>query len=131
MDKRSNQNKWVVEQPGKDTGLVHPETREEAESEMARLGISGNLITREEFEAGDRHKGTLLADQRVFARIAIESHARTLLDSDIETVRHILALGVPIKQESTDIMTKVDAKSAFVASATKKQLDAFDPTADW
>lgn len=49
-------NKWMVDQGDKITGLVHPETREEAQQEMERLGITGTLHARSEFEHSQRYK---------------------------------------------------------------------------
>jgi hypothetical protein len=50
MDRTSCFNLWLVEDGPIIHGLVHPETREEAESEMARLGITGTLMHRDSVE---------------------------------------------------------------------------------
>ena len=52
--RRQVRNLWILDEGDKMTGLVHPETREEAEFEIERIGKSGTLHLRENFEGSDR-----------------------------------------------------------------------------
>lgn len=127
-----NFHKWIVEDDDGVTirGLSHPETEKEAEAEKVRLGISGVVKARSRFEKSPKYKRIMLMDQRVEKKRLIEQHTRELLDSDLETVRHIVALGMQMDPKAKEIFDLVEAKIAWIDKAKKEELDAYFPQDD-
>lgn len=129
MDRTSVENKWLVEDGDIVHGLVHPATREEAESEMERLGITGKLISRVDFEKTDKHKALLLREKRSLVKMAIGQHANTLLGGDYSLARKLTELGISVPSNS--VVTYAGEQMDWCDTATKEQLDAYDSTAGW
>ncbi len=129
MDRRSVENKWIVDEGHQITGLVHPKTKKEAKSEMARLGISGSLHARSRFEKSPRYKAILLSDQRAMMKFSIQQHAGSLV-GDYRLVKQLADLRMEIPEPQQSIMAHAEKQMSWCDKATKKQLDVYDPAAD-
>jgi len=132
MSKKSH-NLWVVDGPNTITGLVHPETRKEAEAEMKRLGITGTLLPRKSFEKTNKYKAMLLNDQRAHCRIAIIAYANTMLDNKFPLMREIGKMAANLKPAIQGKMRIVDyAESRIEWCKTASSLDIlnYNPSLD-
>lgn len=59
--------------------LVHPETREEAEQEMERLGVSGELMSRQDVMQHPVYKYRRLRDRKILMKEEVVNAAKSKL----------------------------------------------------
>lgn len=92
------ENKWMVDAGDRMIGLVHPATREEAEQEMVRLGITGTLQERAVFENSRRFKEFLTLPEEKAKR---KHEALSGLQKD--------AFGRPLESDIPRVQALLDA----------------------
>lgn len=130
MNRNSIENKWIVDEGHQITGLVHPRTKKEAVSEMERLGISGSLHARSRFEKSRRFKAFMLGGHRAMMKVAIHNHAASLLSGDYNLIKQLVDLGIALPEKQNAVVAHATKKADWCDTASKKSLDAYDPSAD-
>jgi hypothetical protein len=128
--KDRKENKWIVNDKGTVTGLVHPATEEEAKAEMERLGLTGTVHARSRFEAGKVAKGILLRDTRANKQAAIRSYAQERLGASHQLIRTLVANGMELPPAIASFVDYGSSKVEWCDKATQDELDAYDPYKD-
>lgn len=126
--RRQKPQRWILDEGDKITGLVHPESKEEAELEMARLGKTGDLHLRDEFEGSERWIAFFLPQDRNEMKTKVSKHANSLLSGQFAVVSELKALGVDLPHEKARVLSKAAEKRLWCETASKAELESYDPT---
>ena len=131
--KHNNHNKWgVVAADGTVTGLVRPESREQALAEMDAYGIQGRLMPRAEMEATVEFQAITRLMLVNGIKANIYNHMSDSIGVSWSTIRDLDTLNVTMAPAVYEMMEKAAAAVAWVSDPkrTTAELEAYDPATD-
>ena len=125
---RVTHNKFVIiRNDGLVTGLVAAETPEEAEADAAAMGLTGTILTTEDYELTPQFATQQLQEKRTEKIVEVlvtadpfDPEIKYIADSALETA------GLSRKA----LANYVENKLTEIASMDDAQLDAYDPKTD-